>query len=154
MCLTLLAFWAFVGMDVRGVQAAESSDPHTTELLKELTDRVTILEKAVLDDPYQPKSTVLARLDAIERRLEGLDKSDNADAKGDDQAFANLRKELDQQQEEDEAIQKRIAALEQTQKSGGTSDRDMRDVERSIDQLRKSVDELAKRVKSLEAKGR
>ena len=117
--------------------------------LKKLQDRVDVLEKVVLTDPYHPTQTVLSRLDVAEKTIKELQKHDNDSAKvevKDDESLTELQKDSDD-------LNRRLKAAEdQLRRSGAGDENDLRDLKRTVDQLDRSVDDLKERVKRLEAK--
>src|SRR5690349_17999949 len=102
--LVLLVVGAVLLLPTRPPLARGEGKDAADELQK-LAERVTALEKEVISDPYKPKSTVLARLDAIEERLKGLDKQDEKEQRTDTRTFDDMKKQLEQSQ-------KTIAQLE------------------------------------------
>lgn len=104
--LGMIAFWPGVPEPAR----AEDRSDDLAEQVQKLTKRVTTLEEAVLRDPYNPRETVLARLDAIEKRLTTLERSKSADNLS--REINDLKKEMDQQQRAINDLKSRISKLE------------------------------------------
>lgn len=121
--------------------------------LKKLQDRVDVLDKTVLSDPYHPTQTVLSRLDVAEKSIKELAKHDNESAKVEVKDDESLRKTIAELQKDSEEINKRLKAAEDQLRRGAAGDtNDVRDLKHSVDQLDRSLDDLKERVKRLEAK--
>ena len=120
---------------------------------KKLQDRVDILEKTVLSDPYHPTQTVLSRLTAAEKAIKELQKHDNDSAKVEVKDDESMQKSMAELQKDSDELNRRLKAAEdQLRRSAAGDSNDLRDLKRTIDQLDRSVDDLKERVKRLEAK--
>ena len=121
--------------------------------LKKLQDRVDVLEKTVLTDPYHPTQTVLSRLDVAEKVIKELQKHDNDSSKVEVKDDESMRKSLAELQKDSDDLNRRLKAAEDQLRRSGVGDaNDLRDLKRTIDQLDRSVNDLRERVKRLEAK--
>jgi hypothetical protein len=118
---------------ISAAQAPQRPDPKLEEQLKTLSERIAALEKAVLRDPLQPTRPVLTRVESLERRLTTLEKRD-ADTRD---------------------LTRRLTAIEDRQKQAArdaVDSREVRDLQRKVDQLTRTNDELKQRMQRLESK--
>ena len=116
-----------------------------------LAERVTQLERRVLEDPYRPKETILARLESLEETVRRMAKADEATSKLDTRASDQQRKEQERHTKEHETLDRRLKDVEKGR--GGTTDpADIRELRKEADALRRSVDDLKVRVGRLESK--
>lgn len=121
--------------------------------LKQLQDRISVLEKEVLTNPLQPSHTVLSRLTAAEDAIKELEKHDTASAKVEGRDDETVGKSITSLQKETKDLEKRLKELEDLPQHSGTAEsNDVRDFKRTVDQLDRSIDDLKERVKRLEAK--
>lgn len=121
-----------------------------------LRERLDVLEKTVLADPYRPTKTVLARLSSAEEAIEKLRKRD-AQAESDTDADAKtVREALSAMEKDDEDLQRRVKTLEDQARrrdgNAGAAAGQVAELERDLARLSRSVDDLSARVKRLESK--
>jgi len=132
-------------------QPLRAADDDQATKIDKLTERVTTLEKAVLDDPLHPKSTVLARLDAIEERLKKVNKLGEADAKTVAHALDAVKDDQKEIVKMIERMERRLKEVEQDKGADGAAG-DVKELKRSLDHVQKAVDDLKGRVGKLEDK--
>lgn len=117
----------------------------------ELTERVEKLERLVQRNPYQPRETVLARLDAVEVQLKTLadesSKSTRQQARDDTQ----LDRTLQAMQRDLRDLDRRLKSLETAQRRA-TSDQDLRTLKTQLQALDRAVNDLKTRVSKLESR--
>lgn len=138
---------------------ASASGPATVrsvgddDVLKELQDRVDVLEKTVLADPLHPTRTLLSRLDAAEESVDQLQKHDNDTARVLGKDDETLHKALSELQKVSDELNRRLKVAEDhLRRSGAGGAVDLRELKRTLEEVDHSVDDLKERVKRLEAK--
>ncbi len=115
-----------------------------------LTERVTALEKLVVRDPFRPDSTLLARVEAIEKQLKADDRTRQAAAKADEQSLRQLNDTLTRLTRQAQEQDKRLKTIEQERRSTGGNE--LRQLQRDLDQMKRTIDDLRMRVSRLEAR--
>lgn len=150
--LLTACLWYLYSQSSSGPVMAAEEDAGTK--MEKLAQRLAALEKVVLDDPFRPKNTVLARLDAIEERLGKLDKQGVAEAKEDSRTLDAMRDGMKETTRSIEHLERRLKAVEQDKKGGADAGlaADVRELKRDVDQIERTLDDLKNRVSKLESK--
>ena len=121
-----------LAITLSGFVTAQSNDP--------INERVARLEKTVLLDANKPDGTVLARLEAMEKKIK------------DDTTPDDLKKAIDIQSAELDKIDRRLKAIE-ARRPDANFDRLSDDLKKTSDELtaqRRDVRDLMERVKKIE----
>lgn len=146
-----LIYVAAIGITFLGSAALYGQD---NAQLSSLDERVTKLEKVVIRDVFHPDDTALARLKAIEDRLDVHDKAGGVAAKADAKDEDQVRLSLDTLNEDVKSVDQRLkrmeGALRRTEPAANAAD--LREIKNSLTQITRSLSDLQERVRKLEAR--
>jgi hypothetical protein len=158
--LALLAAW----LSLVPASVAADADGQTQQNLK-LAERIDKLERAVLVDPFHPNTTVLARLDSLERSVREIVQGDPVAGRADARALDDLRKSLERVERDRAEMDKRLVTVERTQErhqnqidqqqqrgGGDEAGRQVREIRNDLEQMSRSLDDLRDRLTRLERK--
>ena len=115
-------------------------------------ERLAMLEKAVLRDPYKPQETVLSRLERIERELLERQRIAAKTDRADDRALAELHKAVETSRRQGDDLARRVKALEFAKPGDAVNPREMQELRREVDRATTQLNDLANRVRSLESR--
>jgi hypothetical protein len=115
-------------------------------------ERLAMLEKAVLRDPYKPQETVLSRLERIERELLERQRIVEKADRGDERSLAELHKTLENTRKQGDDLARRVKALESAKTADPLDPRELRELRRELDRATTQLNDLANRVRSLETR--
>ena len=116
--------------------------------LKSVDERVAVLERTVVRDPFTPKATVLARLDALEKRLDAADSAGTTEQKVEARQDEQIQRTVDALARQ---VKELDARLDRAEKSEAGADQ-LREIKATLGQLTRSVAEMGERVRRMEAK--
>jgi hypothetical protein len=116
-----------------------------------LERRVADLERIILRDANDPRRTVLARVEAIERRLDERARDEERDGRvlRDDRAALDRR--LDQLTRGQQEIERRLRALE-ADRGGANVERELQQLQRDQQSIERTLRDLADRVRRVEGR--
>lgn len=116
-----------------------------------LERRVADLERIILRDANDPRRTVLARVEAIERRLDERARDEERDGRvlRDDRAALDRR--FDQLTRGQQEIERRLRTLE-ADRGGANVERELQQLQRDQQSIERTLRDLADRVRRVEGR--
>lgn len=131
------------------VSTAQEAREGREEVPPRLAERLEMLEKSVLRDPYKPQETVLARLDRLEVEVQ---RHTGKDARADARVISNLEKAVEASRRQGEDLARRLKAIEADRGAESITPREVQALRREIDRASDALEDLADRVQRLEAR--
>lgn len=131
------------------VSTAQDTREPREENPPRLTERLEILEKSVLRDPYKPQETVLARLDRLELEYK---RHTGQDARADERILSSLEKAVEANRRQGEELARRLKAMEGERNAESISPREVQALRREIDRAAHALEDLDDRVQRLESR--
>lgn len=116
----------------------------------ELNERLTKLEKLVINDPFHPRENLLDRVDKVEKRVDEIVKADKDDARVQDRSDDDLDRTLKAMEKGLKDVAGRLDKLERQPAAGESAD--VKQLKRDIDSLERILSDLKNRVSRLESK--
>jgi hypothetical protein len=134
------------------ISAPSSAQGVQEDAAARVEERLAMLEKAVLRDPYKPQETVLSRLERIERELLERQRTAEKADRGDQRSLAELHKMLENTRKQGDDLARRVKALESAKTADPLDPRELRELRRELDRATTQLNDLANRVRSLETR--
>lgn len=121
------------------------------EAQERLAKRVETLESLVIRNPFRPRETVLARLDAIEAKLAADEKAAVDKARQQGRSQQDLQRTLDAMTKQMNSMDDRMQKLEGTASKTSIDRREVDALKRDLAAAQRTLKTLEDRVRRLEA---
>ncbi len=144
--LAMGAACLWFAMTTASVEADESAEVHA-----QLEKRIEKLESVVVRDPFRPRDTVLARLEAIEKTLAERDRSAADAARQQRKEDIDLQRTLEAITKQITRMDDRLKALERTSSKATVEPREIENLKRDLDATKRTLKSLEDRLRRLES---